>query len=120
MEMPIVRGNSAFLPIGPARILVNGGPELFGSKGDALGEADLRAAEINADQHAPNIEDDRTQFGGHRLLALRFGDDRGALAGSGAAWPPPRTQNTDNRRQNRKKNNCGDDLMNIFPDVGDP
>jgi len=30
MEMPIVRGNAAFLPIGPARIFIDGGPELFG------------------------------------------------------------------------------------------
>ena len=58
VEMPIVRGNAAFLPIRPARIFFDGGPKLFGSEGKALSKADL-GLDINADQHASNIEDDR-------------------------------------------------------------
>src|SRR5208337_308352 len=120
MEMPIVRGNAAFLPIGPARIFLDGGPKLLGSEGEALGKAHLGAAQINAHQHAPNIEDDRTNFGSHCLLALRFGDGGTGWHRIYAAWPPPRPQNADNRRQNRKKNDRGDDVMNIFPNVGYP
>ena len=77
MEMPIVWGNAAFLPIGPARIFIDGGPKLFGSQREALGESRLRAAEINADQNAANIEDDRTDAcRTHTLAASRGGIGR--------------------------------------------
>src|SRR5271157_89574 len=120
MEMPIVRGNAAFLPIRPARIFFDGGPELHRGERKALSEAGLGTPDINADQNAPNIEDDGTQFGRHCLLALRFGDGRTSWHGICVTWPQPLPQNTDNRRQDRKKNDRGDDVMKIFPDVGDP
>ena len=73
VQMPIVGGNAAFLPIAPARIFFDGGPELFGSEGEALSEAELGAAEINADQNAANIEDDRTDGGRTHTLAVSRG-----------------------------------------------
>jgi len=73
MEMPIVRGNAAFLPIRPARIFLDGGPQLFGSEGEALSEAELRPAKINAHQNAANIEDDRTDSGRTHALAVSRG-----------------------------------------------
>ena len=73
VEMPIVRGNAAFLPIRPARIFFDGGPELFGSEGKTLSKADLGTLDINADQHASNIEDDGTDRSRSHTLALSRG-----------------------------------------------
>jgi len=73
MEMPIVRGNAAFLPIRPARIFFDGGPELLRGEGKALSEAGLGTPDIHADQNAANVEDDRADSSRTHTLAVSRG-----------------------------------------------
>src|SRR6516162_487455 len=61
--MPVARRHAALLPVAPARIVFDGGPELLGREGKAVGETHLGLANIDTDEDAADIEDDGTESG---------------------------------------------------------
>lgn len=68
VKMPVARRHAAFLPVVPAGILFQGGPDFFGGERDAVGQAGHGAGDVHANEHAADVEDDRPEFGsGHDL-----------------------------------------------------
>ena len=62
IQVPIASRHPAFLPVRPVRVLFDCGPKFFGGKGETLGEAELRLANIHPDEDAANIKDDGAKF----------------------------------------------------------
>src|SRR5260221_5830935 len=56
VQMPIVGRDAAFLPIVPARVFFDGGPEFGGRKRDALGKTLDGARHVNFYQNPTDIE----------------------------------------------------------------
>ncbi len=105
VEVPIAGRDAAFLPIGPAGVIFDGGPDLRGRKRDALGKAFQRAAEIHTNEHAPDIENDGAQDrAGHGLFGLWFGK-----GGATFFCRVMGTEDADDGRKYGNKNNCPND-----------
>jgi len=70
VEMPVARGDTAFLKIGPARIIFDRGPDFFGRKRDAGGEALYRTGNVDADDDPADVGDDGADFFGRHVQLL--------------------------------------------------
>src|SRR5260370_6770882 len=118
VEVPIARRDSALLPIRPARIMCDGGPEVAGRKGDALGQSGHGAGDVQAHENATDVEDDGAELGNrHGLFALdlRNGNLARSAAGLGAALG---AEDADDRRKDREHDDDCDDVMNPLADIG--
>ena len=65
MQVPVVRGDAAFLPIVPARVGLNCGPDFVGGKRDAARESAEGARDIEPDQDAPDVKNNGAKRPGH-------------------------------------------------------
>ena len=62
VQVPIAGRHATLLPVRPAGVFFDGGPKLFGRKGEPLGEAELRLANIHPDEDATNVKNDGANF----------------------------------------------------------
>src|SRR5208282_2845268 len=118
MKIPISWGHSAVLPVRPSRILLDGGPKLRGSERAAgPGSTTLHGqGNINPDQNAANIENDGSEFWrGHDLLNQGIDGGRPGRAMRGLS----RTEQTNDGRKNRNKDDYANHKMNVLADVRD-
>ena len=79
MKVPIPRRDAPLLPIEPAGVLFNRGPDILRRQREAGSQSVHGARDVHADQDAPDIEDDGAKLGdSHSLFAFRTGSDAGA------------------------------------------
>jgi len=68
VEVPVPRRHAPLLPIVPAGIFFERGPDFFRGERDAVGEAGHGAGDVDANENAANVEDDGAEFGrGHNF-----------------------------------------------------
>lgn len=108
MKVPVLWRDPAFLPVWPARIVFDGGPDFLRSELEVRGKPSHGAVNIHLDEDTADVEDDCAEIrGGHGLLSL------GASGGCA-----PRAEDADERGQNGKDDNDGNDVMNARSNVG--
>src|SRR6516225_499132 len=110
MQVPLPRRHAAFLPILPAGILFDRGPELFRSKREPRSQPGLGALDIQANEHASDIEND---------CANRRGCHGSGFSGSVRVDSLARAKKADDRWKQREENYYNDDVVNPLADVGD-
>src|SRR5580693_2900438 len=69
MKIPVSGRDAPFLPIGPERILLDGGPQFRGRESTSRREALHSARDIDANKDAANIKDNGAEFGGRHLYS---------------------------------------------------
>lgn len=75
MQIPIARSHSPFLPVGPARILLNCRPKVGGRERGPGGKALHGPGDIDPDEDAADIKDNGFEFVGlHGLVGLAASD----------------------------------------------
>src|SRR5882724_1563739 len=110
--MPVVRGNTALLPIMPVRILFNGGPEFSRGKRDAMREALYGSSQVQCYEHPANIKNDGTKRSVmHELVLCGIGCRARRWRGL------PALQNSDDRGKDRKDHYHRNHVVNILADV---
>src|SRR4029077_3356824 len=113
VKVPIVRGDSALLPIMPAGIFFYGGPQLSRRQRNPLREACNGAGEIQFDEHAANIKNDSAKRSvGHQLVSH----------GTSRCWPRRCFLTFDNAHDGGKDGNEDDDrddVVDVLADIGD-
>src|SRR6266481_1176677 len=111
-KVPIVRGDSALLPIMPAGIFFYGGPQLSRRQRNPLREAGNGACEIQFDEHAANIKNDSAKRSvGHQLV----------LHGTSSCWLRRcffTFDNADDCGKNGNKDDDRDDVVDVLADIG--
>src|SRR5580692_3537501 len=116
MKIPVPRGDSALLPVGPPRIFFDGGPKFRWRERFPRGEALHGPGNINSDKDATDVEDNGAELiGRHGLVGLaeidgRTGSVRRSFSG---------TEYADDGRQNRNKDDDCNDIVNVLADIGD-
>ena len=79
VQVPIARGHAAFLPVWPAGVVFDGGPQFFGSKGKSLGQGGFHALDIHTDEDSANVKDYGAQFGhGYGFSGVMTGEEEGS------------------------------------------
>src|SRR6266404_1803716 len=112
MQVPVVGRDAAFLPVMPARIFLNGRPEFFWRKRDALREAFNGADEVQLHQDAADIENCRAEPSvGHELVS-------GGIGRSCRRWRFTAFQDANDSGKNRYNGDDGNDVVDVFTDVG--
>ncbi len=62
VEIPVAWRDATFLPVGPARILLDGRPKLRGGQRGARGQSLHGAGDVNADEDAADVEDNGAEL----------------------------------------------------------
>src|SRR5882724_624868 len=112
MQVPVVGRDAAFLPVMPARIFLNGIPEFFRRKRDALRESFNGAGEVQLHQDAADIENCRAEPSvGHELVS-------GGIGRSCRRWRFTAFQDANDSGKNRYNGDDGNDVVDVLTDVG--
>jgi hypothetical protein len=62
MEVPVGRRYPALLPVRPAGIVFDGGPDLLRSEREVRGEPGHGAVNIHADEHTTDVKNDGAEL----------------------------------------------------------
>jgi hypothetical protein len=107
MKVPVLWRDPALLPVWPARIVFDDGPDFLRSELEVRGKPSHNAVNIHLDEDTADVEDNGAEVrGGHGLFSL---------GASGVRVPG--TEDADDRGQNGKDDDDGNDVMNAFPNV---
>lgn len=118
MQVPVSWRNTAFLPVEPAGIVLEGRPDFLRRESGAVREARCSAGDVHANQDAADIEDDGAEFQGwHGLFTLDTGNRSGAPLFEDLELVP-RAKDADDGGHQGKHDDNGDDVMDALADVG--
>jgi len=118
VDVPIVRRNTSLVPIQPVGIFFDRGPHFLRRKSQSGSQANHGARDVNADQDAPNIEDDSAELGDrHSLVAFWMRSGAGALAAGTERMPG--TIDTYYRGKYGKHDDDGNDVMDARTNIRD-
>src|ERR1700694_1991405 len=119
MKVPVPGRNAPLLPIEPARVPFDRGPNILWRERQACSQPVHGPGNVHADQDAADIEDDGAELGGsHSLFALCAGSGGGALV-TGSTELMPGAVNADDCGKHGNHYNNGNDVMDARPYVRD-